>query len=75
MKSNMYIIENTVPSEVCDEFNTIILNKVKPEEAQIGTSEEMKTVKDRRNSTVRWVKPEHHEVWVKSFDLLKTPLR
>ena len=48
----MYIIENTVPSEVCDEFNTIILNKVKPEEAQIGTSEEMKTVKDRRNSTV-----------------------
>jgi len=67
----MYIIENTVPSEVCDKFNTIILNKVKPEEAQIGTSEEMKTIKDRRSSTVRWVKPEHQEVWVESFDLLK----
>ena len=33
MKTNIYYIENTVPSEVCDEFNTIILNKVKPEEA------------------------------------------
>ena len=71
MKTNIYYIENTVPSEVCDEFNTIILNKVKPEKAQVGTSEEMKTIKDRRNSTVRWVKPEHQELWFKSFDLLK----
>ena len=71
MKSNIYVIENTVPSEVCDEFNTVILDKVKPEEAQVGTSEDMKTIKDRRSSTVRWVKQEHQELWLKSFDLLK----
>ena len=55
-KVGMFHGDQGLPRDLCDEINEEIMNKVPPEDGQIGSGTEGIKETNTRNSTIRWVK-------------------